>query len=98
MLLARLGILPTLRYLLDPIRLLPLLVDKQDTPSLQTSLTPVVDLLKVTYFHYREVRHFVSLCKNPQKSPRINKIKYKYKALGNNKANNKANVDSKLEN
>ncbi len=79
-------------------RLLPLLVDKQDTPSLRTSLVPIVDPSKATCFRYREVRYFVSLYKNPQKSPRINEIKYKYEALGDDKANNKADIDSELEN
>jgi len=90
--------LPAPRYSPDPIWLLLLLADKQDTPGLQTSLAPVVDPSKATYFHYREVRHFVSSYKNPWKSPRINEIKYEYEALGDDKANNKADIDSEPEN
>jgi|SRR6266487_2183455 len=95
---ARPGMLPALRYSPDPMRLLPLLADKQDTPGLRTSLVPVVDLSKATYFYYREVGHFISSCKNPRKSPGINEIEYKYKASGDDEVNDEADVDSELEN
>src|SRR4051812_46757163 len=92
-LLARLGILPALRYLLAPMSALPLLVEKRDSPSLRTSLAPTAELLKATCFSCGEVRHFSSLYLKSRKSPRINKIKHEYiKALVNDKATNEDNA------
>ncbi len=95
---ARPGMLPAPRYSPDPMRLLPPPADKRDTPGLRTSPAPVADLSKATCFHYGEVGHFVSSCKNPRKSPGINEIEHEYEALGDDEANDEADTDSESEN
>lgn len=53
--------------------------------------------MKVSCFNYSKVEYFASSCFNPYTILRINKIKQDIK-VSSNKANNKVDSKSKLEN